>query len=86
MSRMICYSTLGYGAPIKERMMYSSSKNPLVDGVLLGQVGISIAKRLEVDSGNEVTRDAIYEELHPQEETTKKTFSKSKGPGGRGPR
>jgi len=85
-SIVFVYSMPGYGAPIKERMMYSSSKNPLVDGVLLGQVGISIAKRLEVDSGNEVTRDAIYEELHPPEETTKKTFSKPKGPGGRGPR
>jgi len=85
-SIVFVYSMPGYGAPIKERMMYSSSKNPFVDGVLLGQVGLTIAKRLEIDSGNEVTRDAIYSELHPPEETAKKTFSKPKGPGGRGPR
>lgn len=85
-SIVFVYSMPGYGAPIKERMMYSSSKNPLLDGVLVGQVGLAIAKRLEVDSGNEVTKNAIFNELHPPEETAKKTFSKPKGPGGRGPR
>jgi len=85
-SVVFVYSMPGYGAPIKERMMYSSSKNPLLDGVLIGQVGLTIDKRLEVDSGSEVSRDAIYQELHPPEDTAKKTFSKPKGPGGRGPR
>lgn len=85
-SIVFVYSMPGYGAPIKERMMYSSSKNPLLDGVLVGELGLAIAKRLEVDSGSEVTRDAIFNELHPPEETAKKTFSKPKGPGGRGPR
>ena len=66
--------------------MYSSSKNPLLDGVLIGQVGLAVAKRLEVDSGNEVTREALFTEIHPPEEIAKKTFSKPKGPGGRGPR
>lgn len=85
-SIVFVYSMPGYGAPIKERMMYSSSKNPLLDGVLVGQLGLDVAKRLEVDSGSEVTREAIFNELHPPEETAKKTFSKPKGPGGRGPR
>ena len=79
-------SPKGYGAPIKERMMYSSSKNPLVDGVLVGQMGLAIAKRLEVDSGSEVTRDAIFDEIHPPEEKAKTKFNKPKPPGGRGAR
>jgi len=80
------YSMPGYGAPIKERMMYSSAKNPLVEGVLLDQLGLDIAKRLEVDSGSEVTPECLFKEIHPPEETAKKTFTKPKGPGGRGPR
>jgi len=85
-SIIFIYSMPGYGAPIKERMMYSSSKNPLVDGVLVGQMGLAIAKRLEVDSGSEVTRDAIFDEIHPPEEKAKTKFNKPKPPGGRGAR
>lgn len=85
-STIFVYSMPGYGAPIKERMMYSSSKNPFLEGVLIGQVGLAIAKKLEVDSGSEVAQEVIFNELHPPEETVKKTFSKPKGPGGRGPR
>ena len=66
--------------------MYSSSKNPLVDGVLVGQMGLAIAKRLEVDSGTEVTRDAIFDEIHPPEEKAKTKFNKPKPPPSRGAR
>jgi hypothetical protein len=76
----------GYGAPIKERMMYSSAKNPLLEGVIAQEIGLTIAKKLEVDSGSEVVPKILFDEIHPPEETEKKGFSKPKGPGGRGPR
>ena len=43
----------GYNCSIKERMLYSSCKNSVVE--ILEQEGIEIAKKIEVDDGKELT-------------------------------
>ncbi|KAG8039739.1 hypothetical protein G9C98_000468 [Cotesia typhae] len=46
------YSMPGYSCSIKERMLYSSCKAPLLD--LIQSLGVTIAKKLEVNSGEEL--------------------------------
>ncbi|XP_043492113.1 twinfilin isoform X2 [Polistes fuscatus] len=46
------YSMPGYSCTIKERMLYSSCKAPLLD--LIQSLGVTITKKLEVNSGEEL--------------------------------
>ncbi|XP_033221562.1 twinfilin isoform X2 [Belonocnema kinseyi] len=46
------YSMPGYSCSIKERMLYSSCKAPLLD--LIQSLGVHIAKKLEVNDGEEL--------------------------------
>ena len=48
------YSMPGYSVSIKERMLYSSCKNSVVD-VLERVYSIPVDKKVEVDSGEELT-------------------------------
>eukprot|EP00168_Porphyra_purpurea_P012749 TRINITY_DN3412_c0_g2_i1.p2 TRINITY_DN3412_c0_g2~~TRINITY_DN3412_c0_g2_i1.p2 ORF type:complete len:347 (-),score=98.56 TRINITY_DN3412_c0_g2_i1:94-999(-) len=72
-------------APIKQRMLYSTVKAAAVDAAA-GQ-GVSIAKKLEVSDGSEVTEAGLLEELHPvaREISTKTQFARPARPsrGGR---
>ena len=52
------YSMPGYSVSIKERMLYSSCKNSVVD-VMERIYSISIDKKVEVDSGVELTEDFL---------------------------
>ncbi|XP_050452878.1 twinfilin isoform X1 [Cataglyphis hispanica] len=52
-SIVFIYSMPGYSCSIKERMLYSSCKAPLLD--LIQSLGVTIAKKLEVNSGEELT-------------------------------
>uniref|UniRef100_A0A0K8SKP2 ADF-H domain-containing protein n=2 Tax=Lygus hesperus TaxID=30085 RepID=A0A0K8SKP2_LYGHE len=77
------YSMPGYSCPIKERMLYSSSKAPLIETVE-SILGAKIDKKMEVDSGKEVTEECLIDTLHPPPldvaaGQTKK-FDKPKGP------
>ncbi|XP_043290050.1 twinfilin isoform X2 [Venturia canescens] len=47
------YSMPGYSCSIKERMLYSSCKAPFLD--LIQSLGVNIAKKLEVNTGEELT-------------------------------
>ncbi|XP_048862251.1 twinfilin-1-like [Brienomyrus brachyistius] len=81
-STVFMYSMPGYKCSIKERMLYSSCKNPLIDMVETG-LHIEIAKKLEIESGDELTSDFLYEEVHPKQHAHKQAFAKPKGPAGK---
>jgi len=68
-------------APVKMRMLYSSSKGAAAD--LLSQFGASTALRLEVNEPNDVDSDTILTKLHPVAVEKKASFAKPK-PVGRG--
>lgn len=38
---------------------------------------------MEIDSGDGLTEDFLYEEVHPMEQTLKQAFAKPRGPGGK---
>ncbi|BET02496.1 Twinfilin-1 [Nesidiocoris tenuis] len=78
------YSMPGYSCPIKERMLYSSSKGPLIETVE-SILGAKIDKKMEVDSGKEVTEECLIDALHPApldaaSGVAAKKFDKPKGP------
>ncbi|XP_028305606.1 twinfilin-1a [Gouania willdenowi] len=81
-SIVFIYSMPGYKCGIKERMMYSSCKNSLID-ILEQQLQMEIEKKLEIDSGNELTSDFLYDEVHPKQHAYKPAFAKPKGPAGK---
>lgn len=81
-SFIFIYSMPGYSCSVKERMMYSSCKGPFVESIQT--LGIEIARKLEIDSGSELTEEFLYEELHPKKTLHKPLFAKPKGPPNRG--
>ena len=52
------YSMPGYSVPIKERMLYSSCKNAVVE-ILQKHYDIEIVKNIEIDNGSELTGDFL---------------------------
>ncbi|XP_026162298.1 twinfilin-2-like isoform X2 [Mastacembelus armatus] len=76
------YSMPGYTCSIKERMLYSSCKNRLLDEVER-DYHLEVTKKMEIDSGDGLTEDFLYEEVHPMEHTLKQAFAKPRGPGGK---
>ncbi|XP_022526993.2 twinfilin-1b [Astyanax mexicanus] len=81
-STVFIYSMPGYKCSIRERMLYSSCKNPLIDTVEKN-LRIEVAKKLEIDNGDELTSDYMYEEVHPKQHAHKQAFAKPKGPTGK---
>jgi len=77
-SNVFIYSMPGYSVPIKERMMYSSCKNAVVE--MIGGLGVNLEKSLEVDSGSELTEEYLQGEVHPVKSLNKPKFAKPKGP------
>ncbi|XP_063783414.1 twinfilin-1 [Pseudophryne corroboree] len=81
-SIVFIYSMPGYNCSIRERMLYSSCKNPLID-VIEKQLMMEIAKKIEIDNGDELTSDFLYEEVHPKQHAHKHAFLRPKGPAGK---
>ncbi|KAK2151540.1 hypothetical protein LSH36_360g02036 [Paralvinella palmiformis] len=84
-SIVFIYSMPGYSCPIKERMLYSSCKSPLLS-MVEDHIGLQVVRRIEVDNPSEVTEQFLYEEVHPKVTIVKQQFAKPKGPAGRGPK
>ncbi|KAG7277232.1 hypothetical protein CRUP_015280, partial [Coryphaenoides rupestris] len=57
-------------------------QEPLVDTVE-NQLQMEIEKKLEIDNGDELTPDVLYEEVHPKQHAHKQAFAKPKGPAGK---
>ncbi|XP_069500096.1 twinfilin-2 isoform X2 [Ambystoma mexicanum] len=81
-SVVFIYSMPGYKCSIKERMLYSSCKNRLLDSVEQ-DLQLEIAKKIEIESGAELTADFLYDEVHPKQHAYKQAFAKPKGPAGK---
>ncbi|XP_044742678.1 twinfilin [Chrysoperla carnea] len=76
------YSMPGYNCSIKERMLYSSCKAPFL--VQIENMGLEIEKKLEIESGSELTEDYLQDEIHPKKNLHRPKFAKPKGPPNRG--
>ncbi|XP_055303825.1 twinfilin-like [Sitodiplosis mosellana] len=81
-SYIFIYSMPGYKCPIKERMMYSSCKALFVEKIQ--ELGLHIEKKLEIDSGSELTEEYFQDELHPKTLLHRPQFAKPQGPKNRG--
>ncbi|KAM3674635.1 twinfilin-1 isoform X2 [Ammospiza nelsoni] len=81
-SIIFIYSMPGYTCSIRERMLYSSCKSPLLE-IVETQLWMQIARKIEIDNGDELTADFLYEEVHPKQHAYKQSFAKPKGPAGK---
>ncbi|XP_028260801.1 twinfilin-2 [Parambassis ranga] len=81
-SVVFIYSMPGYSCSIKERMLYSSCKSRLLDEVEK-DYHVEIVKKLEIESGDELTEDFLYDEVHPKQHAHKQAFAKPRGPAGK---
>ncbi|XP_069484116.1 twinfilin-1 [Ambystoma mexicanum] len=81
-SIVFIYSMPGYSCSIRERMLYSSCKSPLLE-MLERQLTLDVIKKIEIDNGEELTADFLYEEVHPKQHAHKQNFAKPKGPTGK---
>ncbi|XP_014818825.1 PREDICTED: twinfilin-1 [Calidris pugnax] len=81
-SIVFIYSMPGYTCSIRERMLYSSCKSPLLE-IVERQLWMQIIRKIEIDNGDELTPDFLYEEVHPKQHAHKQSFAKPKGPAGK---
>ncbi|KAM9313450.1 twinfilin-1 [Gastrophryne carolinensis] len=81
-SIVFIYSMPGYNCSIRERMLYSSCKNPLLY-IVESRLMMEIARKIEIDNGNELTSEFLYDEVHPKQHAHKQNFAKPKGPAGK---
>ncbi|KAK9973563.1 hypothetical protein ABG768_024284 [Culter alburnus] len=81
-SVVFIYSMPGYSCSIKERMLYSSCKSRLLEEVER-DFHLEVAKKLEIDSGEELTEEYLYDEVHPKQHAHKQAFAKPRGPAGK---
>ncbi|TRY55068.1 hypothetical protein DNTS_020789 [Danionella cerebrum] len=82
LSVVFIYSMPGYSCSIKERMLYSSCKSRLLEEVER-DFHLQVAKKLEIDSGEELTEEYLYDEVHPKQQAHKQAFAKPRGPAGK---
>ncbi|GAM25975.1 hypothetical protein SAMD00019534_091500 [Acytostelium subglobosum LB1] len=66
-------------APVRQRMLYSSSKANVES--LVTKHSVKVDLKLEINNGTELTKSIIDNELHPQKAEEKKAFSKPTRPG-----
>uniref|UniRef100_UPI00398E8037 twinfilin-2-like isoform X2 n=1 Tax=Pristiophorus japonicus TaxID=55135 RepID=UPI00398E8037 len=78
-SLVFIYSMPGNRCTIRERMLYSSCKGPFLTSVEQ-QLGLQVARKIEIDDGAELTPGFLYDELHPKQHTYEPAFRKPPGP------
>jgi twinfilin-like protein len=66
-------------APVKLRMLYSSSKANVTN--IAQSVNLEIATRFEVNRGSEINESSLRNQIHPPPVQVNKGFAKPKGPG-----
>uniref|UniRef100_A0A6G1SMT0 Twinfilin-1 n=1 Tax=Aceria tosichella TaxID=561515 RepID=A0A6G1SMT0_9ACAR len=80
---LFIYSIPSSGCPVKERMLYSSVKNSLLQVIQNeSKIGINVDRRIETDDPSELTEKFLYDELYPANtsQATPTAFVKPKGP------
>lgn len=75
------YSVPGHGSKIKQRMLYASCKESVIDTVEK-RFGLSFDRKLEICDINDLTHDYLFREIHPEAvaSAAKPQFAKPKGP------
>ncbi|XP_077384564.1 twinfilin-2 isoform X2 [Festucalex cinctus] len=81
-SIVFIYSMPGYSCSVKERMLYSSCKSRLLEEVER-DYQLQVAKKLEIEDGDELTEEFLYEEFHPKQQAFRQAFAKPRGPAGK---
>ncbi|XP_057703167.1 twinfilin-2 [Corythoichthys intestinalis] len=81
-SIVFIYSMPGYSCSVKERMLYSSCKSRLLEEAER-DYQLQVAKKLEIDDGDDLTEEFLYEEVHPKQHAFKQAFAKPRGPAGK---
>jgi len=71
-------------APVRMRMLYSTSKANVAD--IVKSAGSDIDAKLEINTGEEINEEELLLTLHPQKAEAKATFSKPVRPGKGGAR
>jgi len=71
-------------SPVKLKMLYSTVKAVAIGSA--ESLGLTIAKKIEITEGSEVTEDLLNELIHPPSEDKKQTFNKPSRPGKGKPR
>lgn len=72
------YTMPGYNCSIKDRMLYSSCKKAVTD--VIETLGIEVHKKIEVDSGSELTEEFLLDEIHPKKSLNRPQFSRPAPP------
>ncbi|RDD43798.1 Twinfilin-2 [Trichoplax sp. H2] len=81
-STIFIYAVPVSKSSIKEKMLYSTCKTPVIQ-TIEEQFKICIARKLETDDASELTEEYIMSEIHPVKAEQKKTFAKPQGPNAR---
>lgn len=85
-SIVFVYSMPGYKCSIKDRMLYSTCKGPLLD-VATDNIGLVIEKKIETSDPKELNEEFLHDQLHPRKDLIRQKFAKPPKPSGsRGPR
>ncbi|CAF0820152.1 unnamed protein product [Rotaria sp. Silwood1] len=86
-SILFLYSVPGHRSQVKQRMVYASCKESVIDNIEK-KFGIVFDKKLEISDSTDFTMEYLIEQLHsePLDNTTTTSFAKPKAPSSRGPR
>ena len=68
---------MNWRTDIKEVELYAWKKNRYSSAHVFWSVS-----QLEIDNGDELTSDFLYEEVHPKQYAHKQAFAKPRGPAG----
>ncbi|VDK42898.1 unnamed protein product [Anisakis simplex] len=79
------YSMPSSGSTIKERMLYSSCKQPFLQTVLQN-CKLRPDRKVEIDSREVLSYDVLLDHVHPPSQVRDKGFAKPPGPTSRGGR
>jgi len=66
-------------APVRMRMLYSSSKANVGD--ILNSVGGKVDGKLEINTASDISEEIFFNLIHPQKEEKKANFTKPSRPG-----
>merc|ERR1719510_1483731 len=77
-SIIFIFTMPGYNCSIKERMLYASCRNAVISTI--ESLGVEVDKKVEVDSGKELTEEFLQDELHPKKSLNTAKFSRPAPP------
>ncbi|CAF2387793.1 unnamed protein product [Rotaria sp. Silwood2] len=87
-SILFLYSVPGHRSQVKQRMVYASCKESVIDNIEK-KFGIICDKKLEISDSTDFTMEYLIEQLHSDTSgntTTTSSFARPKVPASRGPR